>query len=183
VVYDCWSPYDAFTDADHELCCAHAIPELVAVAEKAAPEAWCWAGPARDALVDLQHLALDGRAAGAGAVGPAATAEPLRRFRHAVQIGISQTAPRTTTPMRAENALGRRLADREADYLRFLSDLTVPPDNNGSERDIKMVKHRADPSRQQRGHPPGPTRLCCVLIHMWCAELLGPRNRSARRSR
>ena len=51
--------------------------------------------------------------AAAGAVAPAGTAEPLRRFRHAVQIGISQTAPRSTKPMRAENALARRLTDRE----------------------------------------------------------------------
>lgn len=35
VVHDCWAPYDAFVDADHQLCCAHVVRELVAVAEKA----------------------------------------------------------------------------------------------------------------------------------------------------
>ncbi|WP_198152807.1 transposase, partial [Pseudofrankia sp. DC12] len=33
-------------------------------------------------------------------------------------------------------------ADREADYLRFLNNLAIPPDNNGPERDIRMVKLR-----------------------------------------
>jgi len=121
--------------------CAHVTRELLAVIEKADPAApWCWATQTLDALVDLQRLAADARDAGASRVDPAAAAEPLRRFRHAVQIGISQTAPRTSKPMRAHNALARRLADREADYLRFLTDLAVPPDNNGSERDIRMVK-------------------------------------------
>lgn len=91
------------------------------VAEKATPGAWCWAGQAVDVLVDLHRLATDARAAGEGTVDPDDTAEPLRRFRHAVQIGISQTAPRATKPMRTENALARRLADRETDYTTAAS--------------------------------------------------------------
>ncbi|WP_244957111.1 IS66 family transposase [Candidatus Frankia nodulisporulans] len=44
--------------------------------------------------------------------------------------------------MRDENNLAQRLATREADYLRFLTDTAVPADNNGSERDVRMVKLR-----------------------------------------
>jgi hypothetical protein len=44
--------------------------------------------------------------------------------------------------MRKHHALARRLLDRQDDYLRFTHDRRVPPDNNGSERDIRMIKPR-----------------------------------------
>jgi transposase len=42
--------------------------------------------------------------------------------------------------MKKHHALARRLLDRQDDYLRFTRDFGVPPDNNGSERDIRMTK-------------------------------------------
>ena len=36
----------------------------------------------------------------------------------------------------------RGLRDRQYDYLRFTTDRRIPPDNNGSERDIRMIKLR-----------------------------------------
>jgi transposase len=44
--------------------------------------------------------------------------------------------------MRKHNALVRRLLDRQDDYLRFTRDGRIPADNNGSERDIRMIKLR-----------------------------------------
>ena len=44
--------------------------------------------------------------------------------------------------MRKHNALARRLLDRQDDYLRFTINWRIPPDNNGSERDIRMIKLR-----------------------------------------
>jgi transposase len=32
-VHDAWAPYDTYRDADHQLCCAHALRELGAVAD------------------------------------------------------------------------------------------------------------------------------------------------------
>ncbi|MFQ6332152.1 IS66 family transposase, partial [Nocardia sp. CWNU-33] len=42
--------------------------------------------------------------------------------------------------MKSPNALARRLLARQDDYLRFTTNLAIPPDNNGSERDIRMIK-------------------------------------------
>ena len=42
--------------------------------------------------------------------------------------------------MRKHHALARRLLDRQDDYLRFTIDFRAPPDNNGTERDIRMAK-------------------------------------------
>jgi transposase len=44
--------------------------------------------------------------------------------------------------MKKHHALARRLLDRQDDYLRFTRDLRAPPDNNGTERDIRMAKLR-----------------------------------------
>jgi hypothetical protein len=44
--------------------------------------------------------------------------------------------------MKKHNALARRLLDRQDDYLRFTQDRRIPPDNNGSERDIRMIMLR-----------------------------------------
>jgi transposase len=44
--------------------------------------------------------------------------------------------------MKKRNALARRLVHRQDDYLRFTHDWLVVPDNNGSERDIRMIKLR-----------------------------------------
>jgi transposase len=51
-VHDAWAPYDTYADAAHQLCCAHALRELQAVTDTAAPGSeWCWASQAADALV------------------------------------------------------------------------------------------------------------------------------------
>src|SRR5918998_6458361 len=44
--------------------------------------------------------------------------------------------------MTKHHALARRLRDRQDDYLRFTRDWRIPSDNNGSERDIRMIKLR-----------------------------------------
>jgi hypothetical protein len=41
--------------------------------------------------------------------------------------------------MKKHNALAR-LSDRQDDYLRFTRDFRAPPDNNDTERNIRMAK-------------------------------------------
>lgn len=55
--------------------------------------------------------------------------------------------------MRKRNALARRLINRQDDYLRFTHDWRVVPDNNGSERDIRMIKLR---QKVSAGYAPSP---------------------------
>ena len=62
--------------------------------------------------------------------------------RSTARIGLTDTAARSDPIMKKHNALARRLLDRQDDYLRFTQDLRIPPDNNGSERDIRMIKLR-----------------------------------------
>ena len=140
-VHDAWAPYDTYVDAEHQLCCAHALRELAGVADTAPEDQWCWATQAADALVAIQKLVTEAIAA-AGALDPEALDEQIRRYHSATQIGITSTTARTDQVMRKHNALARRLLDRQDDYLRFTRDWRIPPDNNGSERDIRMIKLR-----------------------------------------
>jgi transposase len=56
------------------------------------------------------------------------------------QIAIAPLIPVSGALMKKHNALARRLRYRQHDYLRFTQDSRAPPDNNGTERDIRMAK-------------------------------------------
>jgi transposase len=101
---------------------------------------WYWAAQAAGALTGMQALVSEAITQGQNAVDPAALAVQVHRYRSAALLGARQTAARSGKLMRKHHALARRLADRQDDYLRFTTDWQVPPDNNGSERDIRMVK-------------------------------------------
>ena len=142
-VHDAWAPYDTYAEVEHQLCCAHALRELAAVADtQPADTDWCWATQAADALVAMQKLVVEAISAGAERLDPDMLDKHLRLYRSAAQIGITATAARSDKVMRKHNALARRLRDRQHDYLRFTTDWRIPPDNNGSERDIRMIKLR-----------------------------------------
>jgi len=142
-VHDAWAPYDTYAGVEHQLCCAHALRELQAVAEAATPGTqWCWATQAADALVAMQHMVADAIAAGVHSLDTDALATQVHLYRSAAQLGTTHSAARSDTLMKKHNALARRLTDRQDDYLRFTTNWRIPADNNGSERDIRMIKLR-----------------------------------------
>jgi transposase len=172
-VHDAWAPYDTYLDIEHQLCCAHALRELQAVAEAAAPDAdWCWASQAADAIVTMQQLVAEAIATGADAIDPDALATQVHLYRSAAQLGITQTAARSDTVMNKHNALARRLIDRQDDYLRFTTDWRIPADNNGSERDIRMIKLRQKVSGCLRTLT-GAKQFCAIRSYLSTATKHG----------
>jgi transposase len=172
-VHDAWAPYDSYVDVEHQLCCAHALRELAAVADTAEPDTdWCWATQVSDALVAIQKLVADAIASGAHALDPDALDTQVQLYRCAVQIGITSTATRSDKLMRKHNALARRLLDRQDDYLRFTTDWRIPPDNNGSERDIRMIKLRQKVSGCLRTLA-GAKQFCAIRSYLSTAAKHG----------
>jgi transposase len=172
-VHDAWAPYDTYLDVEHQLCCAHALRELAGVADNAPADTdWCWADQAADALIAMQHLVDEAIAVGAAAVDADALEEQVQLYRSATQIGITQTAARSGTVMRKHNALARRLLDRQDDYLRFTRDWRIPADNNGSERDIRMIKLRQKVSGCLRTLT-GATQFCAIRSYLSTAAKHG----------
>ena len=175
-VHDAWAPYDTYINADHQLCCAHALRELQAVTDAADPEAdWCWATQAADALAAMHKLITDAIATGdttPGAATQRALDQQIVFYHSAVQIGVNQTAARTTKTMQKHNALAHRLLDRQDDYLRFTQDWRIPADNNGSERDIRMIKLRQKVSGCLRTLT-GARQFCAIRSYLSTAAKHG----------
>jgi len=144
---------------------SHALRELQAVTDAAPPGRWCWAAQAADALTAMQDLVREAISQGRHAADPAALAAQIRLFRSAALIGASQTAARSGALMKKHNALARRLRDRQDDYLRFTIDFRAPPDNNGSERDIRMAKLRQKVSGSLRTLT-GARQFCAIRSYL-----------------
>ena len=149
-VHDARAPYDGYDGAEHQLCCSHVLRELQAVTDAAPEGEWCRAGQAAAALTAMKRLVTDAITRDRDALDPVALAIQVRGYRSAALIGLKQTAARSGKLMKKHNALARRLTGRQDDYPRFTADFRIPPDNNGSERDIRMVKLRQKVSGCQR---------------------------------
>jgi hypothetical protein len=122
----------------HQLCGAHLLRDLAAAAEAYPGEVW----PTQiaDALRGLIHAANTARDNGANAIDPATKAKWLHLFRHGVLVGLKDI-PRVAGRKQSEHRLLLEcLHDREADVLRFVDDLRVPPTNNQAERDLRPAK-------------------------------------------
>jgi transposase-like protein len=172
-VHDAWAPYDTYAGVEHQLCCAHALRELQAVAEAAPPGTqWCWATQAADALVAMQQLVADAIAAGAHSLDTDALATQVHLYRSAAQLGTTHSAARSDTLMKKHNALARRLTDRQDDYLRFTTNWRIPADNNGSERDIRMIKLRQKVSGCLRTLT-GAQQFCAIRSYLSTAAKHG----------
>jgi hypothetical protein len=171
-VHDAWAPYDTYTSPDHQLCCARALRELQAVTDAAPEGQWCRATQAAEALTAMQDLVREATSQGRNAVNPAALAAPVRLFRSAVLAGAAQTAGRSGPLMKKHNALARRLRDRQDDYLRFTTDFRAPPDNNETERDIRMAKLKQKVSGCLRTMT-GARQFCAIRSYLSTAAKHG----------
>jgi hypothetical protein len=171
-VHDAWAPYDTYTAPEHQLCCAHAQRELQAVADAAPAGQWCRAVQAAGALTAMQQLVSEAISQGRDAVDPAALTAQVRLYRSAALIGAAKTAARSGPLMKKHNALARRLLDRQGDYLRFTTDLRAPPDNNGTERDIRMAKLKQKVSGCLRTTA-GARQFCAIRSYLSTAAKHG----------
>jgi transposase len=140
-VHDAWAPYDTYSSAVHQLCCAHLLRELLAAATGLAPGA-AWPGQAADALLRLKTAADDARVAGRAGIDPHLLDAQTGLFRHAALVAVKDHQHDTSKTGRKLHALARRMRDRLEDYLRFAADLRSPFDNNAAEQQIRIVKIR-----------------------------------------
>jgi transposase len=108
------------------------------------------------ALHGLIHAANATRAQGLAAIPDQIAAPLIHAFRHGVLLGLSQI-PRV--PGRKQDPgrdLLECLRDRQADVLRFASDLQIPPTSNQAERDLRPAKpSRRSPAGSAPSKPPG----------------------------
>src|SRR5690606_41307301 len=122
--------------------------------------------------VTMQRRVAQAIAAATDAIEVDALTQQVRLYRSVVQIGITHTAARTSETMKKHNALARRLRDRQDDYLRFTRDRRIPPDDNGSERDIRVINRRQQGTGRVRTLT-GPKQVCAISRYLYTARKAG----------
>ena len=142
IVHDRYQNYDSVQlgSLKHQWCLAHVLRDLAAAAELYPGQAW----PTQiaDELRELIHRANQARDRGEQAPAARITQVALRGLRHAVRIGLAHTAALEDIRPGARKArlLLQALQEREDDFLRFTTDLRIPPTSNQAERDLRPSK-------------------------------------------
>ena len=140
IVHDRYVNYDHFDGVSHQLCTAHILRDIEDAAQTY-PDAHWPAQIARE-LRALIHAANTARGQGLDRVPDDMTAEHLKLFRNAVNVGLSQVSrlPGAKAKQHPGRLLLECLKNREADVLRFLTDTAIPPTSNQAERDLRPAK-------------------------------------------
>ena len=143
-MHDTWAPYFDYSCA-HGLCNAHHLRELTFVHEQMGQG---WAKEMKDVLVTIKHAVEHAREGGATTLPKAQQRRFEKTYDHLLATGLQMPA---NHPLPSNGKRGRRkqskaknllarLARRKGETLAFMSDFTVPFDNNQAERDLRMVK-------------------------------------------
>ena len=140
IVHDRYVNYDHFDGVSHQLCTAHILRDVEDAAQTY-PHAHWPAQIARE-LRALIHAANTARGQGLDQVPDDMTAEHLKLFRNAVNVGLSQVSrvPGAKAKQHPGRLILECLKNREADVLRFLTDTAIPPTSNQAERDLRPAK-------------------------------------------
>lgn len=163
-VQDGWSSYWQYPACAHALCNAHHLRELPFVAEQLG-QAWA---QERQALRLAIKQAVDAaRAQGQRALLAAVQQAFAVRYDALLAAGHQANPPPMPTGKRGRPKLGKagrlvaRLETHKAATLAFMTDFTVPFDNNLAERDIRMTKLQQKVSGGFRTRP-GAERFCRI---------------------
>jgi transposase len=151
LVRDGYLSYSRFGKCRHSLCNAHLLRELVFI-EETDPEQRFWIRALAKLLLKIKATADLTRTQKEETIDKVKQRGWVRRYEQLVKKAARLNPPlprrkrvsgapkkkRITQPT-ASN-LAERLQRRRDEVLRFMIDLSVPFDNNGSERDLRMIK-------------------------------------------
>ena len=129
-----------------------------------------WASPLKELLLEMK-----GAAEREDVQLPARLVEELTaRYDRLIAEGQQAQPPPDVPPLacRQARSLLRRLGRRKAEVLRFLSDPSVPFDNNLAERDLRMVKLQQKVSGCFRTDE-GARRFCRIRSYVSTARKQG----------
>jgi transposase len=150
LVHDHLKAYLRYLDCLHSLCNAHHLRELVFILER---HNQIWAGEMIRLLVVMKNCVERAKTRGQNKLSPKLSQLLLQRYDKLLEEGfkldeslnINEPSPVVPTKRgRKKQSKAKNLLDRLKNYktetLRFLTDFSVPFDNNQAERDIRMSK-------------------------------------------
>jgi hypothetical protein len=141
-VHDRYQAYDStqLGDLNHQLCLAHVLRDLTSAAQLYPDDTW----PVQlaDELRELIHRANQARTRGETSLPERIKSLAVRGLRAAVRIGLAATArlDDARPGARKSRLLLEAFHQREDDFLRFTTDLRIPPTSNQAERDLRPSK-------------------------------------------
>lgn len=142
-MHDFYSSYFKY-DCSHVLCNAHLLRELVFEYEEKNQK---WAGSLIDLLLEIKGVVEHSKKKKRKSVSKQSAAQYSHRFDRIIQNGLRKNPKKQGLPNqrgRPAQSSARNLLDRlvnfKNSYLMFMYDFRVPFDNNGAERDIRMLK-------------------------------------------
>jgi transposase len=182
LVRDGYLSYTRFEACRHSLCNAHLLRELLFI-EETDPKQAAWTQPLSALLLEIKEATSEARAAGHAQISEAAQGTYLRRYDRLVKKADKLNplppqdagggSPRSRRPpLTPPRRLVHRLSRRRDEVLRFMSDLAVPFTNNGSERDLRMVKVQQKVGGCFRT-PEGARDFCRVMSYLSTARKQG----------
>jgi len=185
-VRDGWFSYDEYAGATHALCNLHLLRELVYVEEVCA-EQQQWTRPLAKLLLDIKAAVERAKAQGETKLSDEQLVTDTARYDRLVKRAARLNPPPKEEPpdalakrfkvvkiKRRDPAapLIRRLQGKRDQILRFMTDFDVPFDNNGSERDIRMLKLQQKISGCFRT-PEGARAFCRIRSYLSTARKQG----------
>lgn len=140
-VHDGWLSYTYYPHCQHALCGAHLLRELTYFAELG-EESKGWAEPLLKLLLEMKAEVERVSEGGCDRLTPQRLMELRASYDRLVTQGLeANPTPEVADQVKkqARNLL-LRLERRKEEVLRFVTDFTVPFDNNQAERDLRMIK-------------------------------------------
>jgi transposase len=165
-VHDGWLAYTHYTRCRHALCGVHLLRELTYF-EELNEETKLWASPLKELLLEMKREVERVSAEGRKRLAEEQLAELTGSYHRLVAAGLRAQPPLGMPEQvcrQARNLL-RRLERRKEEVLLFLTDFSVPFDNNQAERDLRMIKLQQKTSGCFRTEE-GARRFCRIRSYL-----------------
>jgi transposase len=173
LVHDGWLSYTLYPRCRHALCGAHLLRELTYFEELAA-ETKAWAGPLKELLLEMKREVERVRREGGRQLGHERLESLTQSYDRLITEGL-KAPPASDVPdgiQKQGRNLLLRLGRRKEEVLRFVTDFSVPFDNNQAERDLRMIKLQQKTSGCFRTQE-GARRFCRLRSYLSTAKKQG----------